>query len=159
MNIVLDGPDNAGKSTLAAALSRATGYPIKDKEGRPPNHDALLQKIQFYLTLDGLIIDRHPVISQSVYGFLRHDQPIPYHLIERFHMQDNLIIYCRCVERGLEGHEPSNTDTPDHLEMLQAKQVQILQMYDSLMNEVATIWYRRHEELPRIVAAVKGVTG
>jgi hypothetical protein len=159
MNIVLEGPDNAGKSTLANAISEDIGWPIKPKEGKPDTFEKTVQKIKFYLSLDRLIIDRHPMITQLVYGqVLRDDPQPPIELFERFLYQRPIIIYCRCLKLRLKGHEASPTDTDDHLHLLDAKYDQIVALYDELMIRYASIVYTDWNQLPRVVAMVKGAT-
>lgn len=157
MNIILEGPDNAGKTTLAFELSEATGMTIHPKEGRPANRTELLMKLRKYEGLDGVIIDRHPIISQSVYGLIRGDAEIPEDFLDRFFAKDDLIIYCRCVHKGLDGHEPSPTDTPEHLRSISEHQQKILDTYDNWAAICANIIYSRYEQLPRVVAMVQAV--
>jgi hypothetical protein len=157
MNIILEGPDNAGKSTLAAAISAATGWPIKDKEGRPPTQLLLFEKFRKYEALDGMIIDRHPIVSQSIYGLMRKDKEVPEEFLENFFDRGDLIIYCRCVQIGLHGHTASDTDTTEHLEMIEADQQRILGTYDNWAAMCADIVYKTWVDLPMVVAMVKAV--
>ena len=156
MNIILEGPDNCGKSTLANAISAATGWPIHPKEGRPENHFLLLEKLRRYEQLEGVIIDRHPIISGSVYRLMRGDPEFPDAYMDRFFAGQDLIIYCRCL-RSLEDHEPSPTDTPEHLHNIQVHQQRILDSYDNWAAIAANIIYTTYDQTPMIVAMVKGV--
>ncbi len=156
MNIILEGPDNCGKSTLAQAISLATGWPIKEKEGRPKTWLAMLEKFRKYEAIDNHIIDRHPIVSQSVYGILRGDPEIPTDVLDHFFSRNDLIIYCRCL-RSLEDHEASPTDTAAHLEMIDKQANEILQIYDNWGAMCADIVYTQYAKLPRVVAMVKAV--
>lgn len=68
MFIVIEGPDGCGKTTLAQHLSKALNLPYFHSGGR--------QNIDTLRTLankidenpDGLIVDRFPLISESVYS-------------------------------------------------------------------------------------------
>lgn len=155
MNIILEGPDNCGKSTLARAIHEATGWPIKDKEGRPSTWEGMLDKIRKYQSVDGMIIDRHPIISQTIYGFLRSDPDIPIELMNEFYTHDDIIIYCRC-HRGLQDHEASPTDTPQHLRMIEENQEMVRRLYDSWGCQAADIRYSQYDKMERVVAMVKG---
>ncbi len=158
MNIILEGPDNAGKSTLANAISIATGWEIYPKEGRPSNWFLMLEKIRNYEVLDHLIIDRHPIISQSIYGqIVRKDPPIPQQLVDNFRTRNDLIIYCRCIARGLADHEASPTDTDQHLSAIQENYDEVLAAYDSWAIQHANIFYTDYKQLPRVAAMVRGV--
>lgn len=156
MNVILEGPDNCGKSTLALAIHEATGLPIKEKEGRPNTWPAMLEKIRKYETIDGHIIDRHPIISQSVYGLLRNDPEIPDELLDRFFDRRDLIIYCRCL-RSLDDHEASPTDTPEHLTMIDARAQEVLDTYDNWAAICANIIYSQYAQTEMVVAMVKAV--
>ncbi len=156
MNIILEGPDNAGKSTLAKAISEATGWPIKNKEGRPPTQLLLFEKFRKYEALENKIIDRHPIVSQSIYGFIRSDEDIPQEFLDNFFNRGDLIIYCRCVDIGLKGHEASDTDTPEHLAMIEEDQKRILNTYDNWAAMCADIVYKNWKDLPMVVAMVQG---
>lgn len=156
MNIILEGPDNCGKSTLALAINEATGLPIKSKEGRPKTWPAMLEKIRKYEAIEGHIIDRHPIISQSIYGLLRSDPEIPSDLMKHFFDRMDLIIYCRCL-RPLDDHEASPTDTPEHLDMIQDKYWKVVNTYDNWAAICANIIYTQYAQLPMVVAMVKAV--
>lgn len=158
MNIILEGPDNAGKTTLALALSKETGIPLKEKEGKPSTWPDMLQKLQDYEKLDHMIIDRHPIISQSVYGMtVRDDPPIPESFLERFFQRDDLIIYCRCIADELTDHEASPTDTPEHLVAIEERYQEVLNCYDNWAAICANIIYTQYSQTDRIIAMVRAV--
>lgn len=156
MNIILEGPDNCGKSTLALAIHEATAWPIKSKEGRPKTWPAMIEKFRKYEMIEGHIIDRHPIVSQSVFGLLRGDREIPEEHLENFFSRSDLIIYCRCL-RSLDDHEPSPTDTPEHLRMIHVQRQDILNTYDNWAAICANIIYSQYAQLPMVVAMVKAV--
>ena len=157
MNIVFEGPDNSGKSTLVAAVAEEIRWPIKSKEGKPASFGLTVEKIKYYLSLDHLIIDRHPVISQMIFGAtVRHDPPVPEALVERFLYQRPLIVYCRCLKLGLRGHEASPTDTTEHLHALNTKYSEIVAAYDRWMAKHANIVYTDWDQTALVVAMIKG---
>jgi len=157
MNIILEGPDNSGKSTLAKALSLATDLPIKTKEGRPATRLALFEKLRKYEAIDNHIVDRHPIISQMIYGLARGDDEIPEEFFENFFSRRDLIIYCRCIDRGLEGHEPSDTDTPTHLSMIDSQYQTILGYYDNWAACSANIIYHKYADMMHVVRMAQAV--
>lgn len=158
MNIILEGPDAAGKSTLAQALRNATGMPIKASEGKPATWRLYLERLRKYEALDGMIIDRHPIYSQQVYGSLRDDPEIPdEHLDNLFNRPDDLFIYCRAINRGLTCHEAKPTDPLGHLEFIDKNYGGILARYDRLAAHNADIIYHEYRQMSRIVDMVKGV--
>lgn len=74
MKIILEGPDGSGKTTLAEALCKKTGFPvvhltyIKDPE--------LMEK-QFYtvMRMNEVILDRY-VLSNMAYSHIFGNQPV-----------------------------------------------------------------------------------
>jgi hypothetical protein len=162
-NIILEGPDNAGKSTLAKFLRRAIQWPLKDREGKPPSRRSMIDKVERYLNIDGYIIDRHVVISQTIYGqALRDDLPIPFDLVSAFYAQPNLIIYCRCIDQGLEGHQPTMhegglADTVDHCVELERNYERLIQLYDEWAIRHAHIVYTRYDQMEWILSMVRGI--
>lgn len=158
MNIILEGPDNTGKSTLALAISKATGLTIKDKEGRPPTQILLYEKFRKYEALDGWIIDRHPIISQAIYGLVRKDPEIPEEFMNNFFNRADLIIYCRALRTDpLSDHEASDTDDEAHLQMIENQYGRILGIYDNWAINCAQIIYTQYAQTDSVVAMVKGV--
>jgi hypothetical protein len=157
VNIILEGPDNAGKTTLANALAKEIGWPIKHKEGRPKTWILLLEKLRKYEAVDRMIVDRHPIISQSVYGLVaRNDPSIPTDFMDRFFERRDLIIYCRCISTQLEGHEPSDSDTPEHLKAIEENYQKILNVYDNWAAVACNIVYVDYDQMPGVIAMVKG---
>lgn len=65
MKIIIEGPDGAGKSTLADAISRKTGFPVVHLT----NVDADKMDTQFEnaLALDNVILDRY-ILSNLAYN-------------------------------------------------------------------------------------------
>lgn len=76
MIIIIEGPDGAGKSTLAKKLSKQTGYPIKrfsyprTSEEQLKMHDTYREIIT---TENNFIMDRC-WYSEMVYGPIKRDQ-------------------------------------------------------------------------------------
>lgn len=66
MKIIIEGPDGAGKSTLADAISRKTGFPVVHLT----NVDKGKMDTQFKiaLSLDNVILDRY-ILSNMAYNF------------------------------------------------------------------------------------------
>src|SRR4051812_3455357 len=68
MQIVLEGPDNAGKSTLAAFLSERLGIPVKHSGGPSKHPGEVNERARAFGADDSdLIYDRHPCVSQNLY--------------------------------------------------------------------------------------------
>lgn len=156
-NIVLEGPDAAGKSTLAKALHVATGWPIHPKEGKPDTFEATVKKCERYLKLDGYIIDRHPMVSQAIYGqVIRNDPLLPPALIKEFHSQFNLIIYCRCIEKGMSVHVVRDGEHAAHVDRVRDRYSQLVQLYDQFGLVSSHLIYNHYGNTDLICDMVKG---
>lgn len=157
MNIILEGPDGAGKSTLAMALHKATRLPIKASEGKPATWRLYIERLRKYEALDRMIIDRHPIYSQQVYGKFRDDPEIPDEHLDNFFSRRDVFIYCRAINPRLSCHVPKPTDPPGHLEFIDKNYESILAVYDRLASHCADVIYHEYRDLPMIVAMMKGV--
>ena len=138
--ILTEGPDNAGKSTLAHDLAkRLKGIYIKTE--RHPRFSTDVGAYQDLLRQARLfaptIVDRHPAISEPIYGRIIRGE----HCLERYPtvieaclQQFDLIVYCRPPKHIITA---SITDRPqmdgvhEHLEA-------IINAYDALF-QVLTI--------------------
>jgi len=150
IGIIVEGMDNAGKSTLIAKLAKHLadgGSPrqVQVGEGPPREGESIDDRIQKYLLRDigEWIFDRHPVISQPIYsGVGGNSQNVNPRLTEVFYENVNrgryIIIYCDAMERGMEGHTArpdkavpgrEHIDTPEYLADLAVKYQSRLEMY------------------------------
>lgn len=116
MKIIIEGPDGAGKTTLAQTLSRMTKYPIIHRS-KPESDEERDSMMNGYLvnsqTTDNAIYDRY-AYSELVYGTVMRDKS--YVSFEQLlQIEDNLakaggmVIFCdapidllwnRCLARG-----------------------------------------------------------
>lgn len=104
--IVVEGPDGAGKSTVIdnLRLSSDRYYVSMRRSGPPKTLDEIVHIVRWIEKLTGptpLIIDRHPFISESIYGdVLRgHSLLSNYYSVEDYqqHFKSfvDRVIYCR----------------------------------------------------------------
>lgn len=143
MNVVFEGCDAAGKSTLIAAVNSALGHRffVQPSEGPPKFPGEMVQRVERYLSHSGVIFDRHPCVSQPIYGMLRgaHD-PIPQPMIDAFYARAPLFIYCRPRTNRLENHEfNEGVDSEAHLHEVEQNYAKLLAHYE--------LWARRHAHI------------
>ena len=135
--IILEGPDNAGKTTLGVRLQRdlvvALVHSPKPNPERTP--DQALAKSNSQLLPDRHILDRVYVISEWVYGPIcrggsaldnRHSKAL-----ECLLNQEHLIIYCRPPTQVIlrnNGREQMDGVLENH--------ERIIQKYDEIMEEL-----------------------
>lgn len=154
MNIVIEGPDGSGKTTLANVILQHVPLTYKGTEGPEKFHREIIERTYRYLRLDGMIFDRHPCVSQPIYGRFRpNSTEIPVDLIGVFYRQRNLIIYCH----GSAGvHETKEYDTPEHVDMIGRHDQTIRDSYDKWAAKHAMLTYSvKHGDLDAIITACK----
>lgn len=142
MNVILEGSDGGGKSTLASTLSNALDMRVKQGSGPPRQPGEIEARLRSYLELDDVIFDRHPAISQPIYGALR-DEPLSLEFLElerRFYDQPSLIIYCRSTD--VSRHRVKPGENPEHIAKLTANYALLVQLYDSWALKRAHMMYR-----------------
>lgn len=146
MAIILEGPDNAGKSTLAKALSEAMGWNTIHAGGPPKNEAETKERLHtdFDLMQRKMIMDRSFIISETVFGpitrnirsfdpkpWFRKMQSLDIH-DETFHLLICLppeSVVCNQKVHIIKPHE-----TKEHVDAMLAKQKQIYAAYASLAN-------------------------
>lgn len=95
-HILIEGVDGSGKSTLAQALSDATGLEIQPSEGPEKHPGEINERVERYLEYGmDTIFDRHPVVSQAIYGQFSAGTHVLGKHVQAFYKTQPLIIYCR----------------------------------------------------------------
>lgn len=157
--IILEGPDAAGKSTLAEVIATRLQLEIKQGDGPPKGPGEIIERCVRYAEFDNVIFDRHPIISEPIYSKLRAIDPpnvIPHWMIEAFYKrQPMLIIFCDGV-RGLSSHVVKEGESPEHIEALRQRYNDILQSYRRWAQKHAHVYYRIGDDMQAIVAMCEG---
>lgn len=107
MHIIVEGTDGAGKSTLVQHLVRVYRLPTQHSEGPPHYPGEMDDRVERYFSYkEPHIFDRHPCISQPIYGTLRetHQDDIHPDLLAKFYSQPNIFIYCEPIKPFHETH-------------------------------------------------------
>jgi predicted HAD superfamily Cof-like phosphohydrolase len=141
MNIVLEGIDDTGKSTLATQLSWRYNMQIVRSEGPSQGPDEITERCKRYASMHNVIYDRHPCISEPIYG-ARHPENHPsQELIKQFYEQKPIFIYCEPTRPPVfEAKSPC--DTPEHLADVRNRYGEILEMYRRWAVKYAHYIYR-----------------
>lgn len=176
IGIIVEGMDNAGKSTLIGKLRENLLLAGRERkvqvgEGPPRPGESIDDRIQQYLMRDigEWIFDRHPVISQPIYsGVGGNSQAVNPRLTEVFYsnvdMGRYIIIYCDAMERGMAGHTErpdkavpgrEHIDTPEYLADLQLKYQSRLEMYRQWAARRAHFVYRIGDNENALFASVR----
>lgn len=142
--IVIEGPDGAGKSTLAKALVESyglelihTGGPLKDQADFEQRERELK-----LLTKEPRIYDRVPYVSDLVYAFLNARDPIvqPHNVSMFLQFANPIIIYCRLsssaemleyISMEKKAHKP-----PEYMEKVKASHPALVASYDKVIHDL-----------------------
>lgn len=149
--IILEGCDSAGKSTLAKELQKRFRWPYRPAGGPPKSREEIRGRqaaIEAVLTAkQHVIIDRVPVISDTVYGtvlrrpVLHFDQTD----FDRFLALKKCVIYCRppnqILMQVVNNHEVKPHETAEHVAAMQANARACIDAYDELMQRVPNKMY------------------
>jgi thymidylate kinase len=146
--IILEGPDNGGKTTLGKVLSEALHIPVLHGGG-PPNSKAEAEKrIKIIFDdKDTVIYDRAIQISEGIYapifrGSTYFNTRTALSKLQKKH--NPIIIYCRPPTHRiikLEEKDFRPGEEVDHIKRVKENQGKIIKAYDELFGEVPHIRY------------------
>lgn len=151
MNLLLEGPDNAGKTTLARHIqARAIVAVEYFHPGGPPKdigeeHLCMDTQDHLFRTADGCIVDRVTCISQQVYNpHGRLDADRQFALDELRRLSNLLIVYCRPSTDRLMRKEDftwRDGESEEHKQKILRNQHLFIERYDAIMARVPHVLY------------------
>lgn len=140
--IILEGPDGAGKSTLATSLSNSLGWRLIHGGGPLADRAEFLARVQEkgFLIPNSVIFDRTSYVSELVYAILAGRQPVCSFLeLETMLLKIRpILIYCRrasakamlqSVSSGPKAHK-----SPEFLEQVKREHPRIVKRYDEIFH-------------------------
>ena len=143
MAILLEGPDNSGKTTLAEQLTTATGFPIWHA-GDPATPDDFQERLLTDIAImqQNIIMDRCMIISETIYATVLGRQQLFdsrqwFRKIQALEQVDNLlIIFCLPpLEQIMDKPQVVRIDEdPNHLNAIQQQQHAIYNAYVQMAN-------------------------
>lgn len=158
--IVVEGVDNSGKSTLIRALQVVLPtWRLQGSEGPPKYKGEMDVRVQAYFLNHPptTIYDRHPCVSQPIYGIMRtHVDPIDSLLIDQFYERQPFFIYCDGGDRGMKDHifNP-DTDSEEHLAAVNENYQRLIMAYRMWAAKHAFMSYRIGDSMSRITKTVE----
>lgn len=157
MNIVVEGPDNSGKSTLVDKLSHVLNMRVLHSDGPVKQQEEMHSRCLAYLNATDTIFDRHCIVSERIYGMMRGHVMLDPVLEGMFYDdQQHLIIYCRNT-RGLSSHVMKQHDTQQHLTLVSSRHKQICDLYDKWALRHAHLMYRIGDDTKLITKIIEGL--
>lgn len=130
--IIIEGMDNGGKSTLVETLTKEFNLPsIKSYR---PRIEADIHQFHNWASAcpATIILDRHPAISDLVYGHILRGRSLSTLQIARGCRANNTLIYCRPSNRTILHSLNERT----HLAGVTDHSLRLLEEYDLIMDEL-----------------------
>lgn len=139
--IILEGPDLSGKSTIGKRIQSICELPIHHAGGPPQGVLEILQRV--INTSQHRILDRHPCISEQVYGHIRGVMLMTDEFMDQIlHEQQPTIIFCNpTLEHLLEQQEylkQKGWKDKLHVELIKEKYVDVYDQYIAVMLKLSS---------------------
>jgi hypothetical protein len=163
MRLILEGPDNAGKTTLARRI--AAGAPSDmiyfHPGGKPTDFDhetrCITEQLKQLTQYPNIVIDRITPISQMVYNPDELLDPVRLRTIQQYLDAGAIFIYCRpSIDRLLRTQDLTwrEDETDEHKEKIIRNQHTFVLRYDQIMRKIPCVFYDfEHRELAKIIEA------
>lgn len=159
MNIVVEGPDGAGKTTLCKLLSKELGRKVIGGEGPSKYMGELDERILRLSSHQHVIFDRHPAISGPIYNqFKEGSQDYPdLRTLMAFYGSRPFLLYCHPTEQSQHMADNSEVDTPAYLEWLEKNDANIRRAYERWALMYADAIYRIGDNTEKLVKMLRSV--
>lgn len=161
-NIVIEGMDNSGKSTLAQHVASRLGWQIQESEGPPRSSEEILSRVHRYSIATLTVFVRHPFVTNPIYDVTRPPEErttFPPHLVEEFYQPgNNVFVYCDPLTRALDGHRLKPHDTSVHAQRITDNRAHLLQLYREWAIRYALIMYRIGDDMDLVADLVANAT-
>jgi hypothetical protein len=148
--IIIEGPDNSGKSTLARHCASRISVMIQESEGPPKWAGEITERIRRYKGSSSIFV-RHPAVSNPIYDMTRpveEQDIIPIPVITEFYDQSNLFVYCDPGTRGFKEHQiKQGIDTDIHLRRIVDNHGLIVHLYRTWAALHAHVVYRIGDDM------------
>lgn len=150
-SIIIEGPDGAGKTTLAKKLADRLGATLRESDGPPKS------RIEFQIVVDEcfkmhtterlVVFDRHSLISNTVYRTALGKELFRSPIDCRIGLIDlnPIIVYCRypdidemfnrMIKTGKE-HKP-----PEYVQLVKENYIRIVNTYDIMFSGLDHVVY------------------
>lgn len=159
MNILIEGPDATGKTTLARYIAWRTGFAMQESEGPPRHPGDINERVARYSRMDRTIFVRHPLVSHPIYDQARQFMRKPASDIisaadkAAFYAENPIVIYCKPHLPA--EHKVKDYDTPEHMAMLHEQANLIRTLYRQWAADRAHITYKIGDSMERVLGYIR----
>ena len=155
-NIILEGFDGGGKTTLAHIIAERFKLFYQPSEGKEKYRGECSERSMKYFTREGYVFDRHPIISNDIYIPVSGALPITPLTMELWHRlrPSHLIIYC--AGGSFEEQVPGEFDTPEYQALLKENENIIKRRYEQWAPREADVIYRKTNDHRKLFALIGG---
>lgn len=150
MRFIFEGPDNAGKTTLANGIKHLMGPRVDyfHPGGKPDDLEAeglcVEQQLDALQFSSSIIMDRCTPISQRVYNPDPQLEGWREHMWQRYVDRGVVVIYCRpSTDKLLRVQDLTwrEGETEEHKQKIITNQHKFVQRYDALMQRIPNVCY------------------
>lgn len=164
LNIILEGADNSGKTTLANALRENSSLTYFHPGGPPGSKENELacmveQREVLYNGISSVVMDRCTAISQQVYAPETVMNQVRKAWLTDVLATGTLLVYCRPGTDWLMSFEHftwRDGESEEHKKLILEKQHTFIERYDAVMHGLPHIGYDyRNEDAPVVLKHLK----
>lgn len=155
-NIILEGFDGGGKTTLAHLISSRFKLFYQPSEGKEKFPGECSDRSLLYMHRTGYVFDRHPIISNDIYIPVSGARPIHHDVMERWWALRpyHLIIYC--AGGSFDEQVPGQFDTPEYQALLKENESIIKRRYEAWAPTEADVIYRKTNNHNKLFSLIGG---
>lgn len=155
-NIILEGFDGSGKTTLAKKLTERYRLTYQPSEGKAKHPGECNDRCLKYFQRSEVVFDRHPIISNDIYSLITGAQLISPLVRAKWQelRKDHLIIYC--AGGSVQEQTLGEFDTRDFLLALSDKEKELKRAYDKWAFTEADIVHRKGTSTRKLFSMIGG---
>lgn len=164
MQVIVEGPDGSGKTTLIREILRQSDWRLVPGQGPEKYPGEIDTRACQYLTdaenrtrMGGFrtcLFDRHPCVSHPIYSRYTQVTKLDPGLISRFYRMKNFFVYCRGASSFPSSHEVKARDSQRHLEAIRRNHTDIYDLYSEWGLHRGHFIYRLNDLNPAVAAGM-----
>lgn len=156
-NIILEGFDGGGKTTLAQLISSRFKLFYQPSEGKEKFPGECSDRSLNYFDRTGYVFDRHPIISNDIYIPVSGAMPIKSMVMKQWNdyfRHCHLIIYC--AGGSFDEQTLGEFDTPEYQALLKENESIIKKRYENWAPREADVIYRKTNDHRKLFSLIGG---